>query len=68
MAIVLPKFSRRRASPGLVVETQPAVNVTLCHEDGLYCAGGNSLPDGGSVACPSMKCREWKFPSSGTTR
>ena len=40
MAIVLPKFSRRRTSPGLVVETQPAVNVTLCHEDGLYCAGG----------------------------
>ena len=40
MAIVLPKFSRRRASPGLVAEAQPAVNVTLCNADGLYCAGG----------------------------
>jgi len=40
VAIVLPKFSRRRASPGLVAEAQPAVNVTLCSDDGLYRAGG----------------------------
>lgn len=40
MAIVLPKFSRRRSSPGLVAEAQPAVNVTLCNDDGLYRAGG----------------------------
>lgn len=40
MAIVLPKFSRRRSSPGLVAEAQPAVNVTLCSDDGLYRAGG----------------------------
>lgn len=41
MAIVLPKFSRRRSSTGLAVETQPAVNLSLCHEDGFYRAGGN---------------------------
>ena len=40
VAIVLPKFSRRRSSPGLVAEAQPAVNVTLCNDDGLYRAGG----------------------------
>jgi hypothetical protein len=40
VAIVLPKFSRRRASTGLASETQPAVNVTLCRDDGRYDAGG----------------------------
>lgn len=40
MAIVLPKFSRRRPSTGLAAETQPAVNLTLCREDGVYVAGG----------------------------
>ena len=40
MAIVLPKFSRRRSSAGLAVETQPAVNLALCREDGMYEAGG----------------------------
>jgi hypothetical protein len=40
VAIVLPKFSRRRPSTGLAAETQPAVNLTLCREDGLYEAGG----------------------------
>ena len=39
MAIVLPKFSRRRPSTGLAAETQPAVNLSLCREDGLYEAG-----------------------------
>lgn len=41
MAIVLPKFSRRRSSTGLAAETQPAVNLALCHEDGLYHASGD---------------------------
>lgn len=41
MAIVLPKFSRRRPSTGLAAETQPAVNLSLCREDGRYQAGGN---------------------------
>ena len=40
MAIVLPKFSRRRPSTGLAAETQPAVNLSLCREDGTYPAGG----------------------------
>jgi hypothetical protein len=40
LAIVLPKFSRRRPSTGRSTETQPAVNVSLCREDGVYEAGG----------------------------
>ena len=40
MAIVLPKFSRRRPSTGHAAETQPAVNLALCQEDGVYEAGG----------------------------
>ncbi|WP_149752722.1 hypothetical protein [Rubripirellula obstinata] len=36
----MPKFSRRRLSTGFAAETQPAVNVTLCREDGVYEAGG----------------------------
>ena len=40
VAIVLPKFSRRRPSTGLAAETQPAVNISLCREDGVYEAGG----------------------------
>lgn len=39
MAIVLPKFSRRRPPTGLAAETQPAVNVSLCRDDGRYEAG-----------------------------
>ena len=39
MAIVLPKFSRRRTSTGLGPESQPALNLTLCREDGLYHPG-----------------------------
>ncbi len=42
MAIVLPKFSRRRPSTGLAAEAQPAVSVTLCREDGMY-EGGRTL-------------------------
>lgn len=42
MAIVLPKLSRHRPPAGLAAETQPAVNVTLCHEDGRY-EGGQQL-------------------------
>jgi hypothetical protein len=41
VAIVLPKFSRRRLSSGFAAEAQPAVNVTLCREDGVYEAGGD---------------------------
>ena len=41
MAIILPQFSRRRSSTGLAAETQPAVNLSLCREDGLYEAGGS---------------------------
>ena len=40
MAIVLPKFSRRRLSPGLAAEAHPAVSVEFCREDGVYQAGG----------------------------
>ena len=40
MAIVLPKFSRRRSSAGFAAETQPALNVRLCREDGAYESGG----------------------------
>ena len=40
MAIVLPKLSRRRPSSGRPAETQPAVNVTLGREDGVYEACG----------------------------
>lgn len=36
MAIVLPKFSRRRPSTGLASETQPAVNLSLCRDDSMY--------------------------------
>ena len=36
MAIVLTKFSRRRAPSGRASEAQPAVNVGLCREDGRY--------------------------------
>ena len=43
MAIVLPKFSRRRLSSGFAAETQPAVNVSLCREDGIYLAGGELM-------------------------
>ncbi|MEM8666478.1 MAG: hypothetical protein AAGG48_03115 [Planctomycetota bacterium] len=39
MAIVLPKFSRRRSSAGSGPESQPALNLTLCREDGLYYPG-----------------------------
>ena len=39
MAIVLPKFPRRRPSSGRPAEAQPAVNVALCREDGIYHAG-----------------------------
>lgn len=40
MAIVLPKFPRRRPPAGLATETQPAVNVSLDRDDGRYPAGG----------------------------
>ncbi len=40
MAIVLPKFPRRRSPVGAASETQPALNVSLCREDGVYQAGG----------------------------
>ncbi|MGB7324966.1 MAG: hypothetical protein WBD31_08835 [Rubripirellula sp.] len=40
MAIVLPKFPRRRSPAGAACETQPALNVSLCREDGVYQAGG----------------------------
>ena len=39
MAIVLPKFSRRRSSTRVAVEAQPAVNVSLCREDATYECG-----------------------------
>ena len=39
MAIVLPKFSRRRSSTGLAAEKQPAVRLSLCNDDGIYRAG-----------------------------
>ncbi|MDV6030290.1 MAG: hypothetical protein F9B45_09320 [Phycisphaera sp. RhM] len=42
MAIVLPKLSRRRSSSRLASETQPAVSVSLCREDGIY-EGGKEL-------------------------
>jgi len=42
VAIVLPKLSRRRPSTGFASETQPAVSVTLCREDGVY-EGGTEL-------------------------
>jgi hypothetical protein len=42
VAIVLPKFSRRRSSTGLASEAQPAVSVSLCREDGVY-EGGREL-------------------------
>lgn len=41
MAIVLPKFSRHRASTGSATETQPAVNLSLCNEEGIYEAGSS---------------------------
>ena len=41
MAIILPKFSRRRSSSGRT-ESQPAVNVALCRDHGTY-AGGETL-------------------------
>jgi hypothetical protein len=40
VAIVLPKFPRRRSSSVGSTEAQPAVNVALCREDGIYRAGG----------------------------
>ena len=40
MAIVLPKFPRRRPSAGRAAEAQPAVNVDLCRDGGIYQAGG----------------------------
>jgi hypothetical protein len=40
VAIVLPKFPRRRPSVGLAAEAQPAVNLSVCREDGSYRAGG----------------------------
>ena len=39
MAIVLPKFSRRRLSTGFAAEAQPAVSVSLCRDDGVYQGG-----------------------------
>jgi hypothetical protein len=36
VAIVLPKFSRRRSSTGSGAETQPAVRIELCNEDAVY--------------------------------
>ena len=39
MAIVLPKFSRHRSSTGTATETQPAVNLSLCSDDGVYQVG-----------------------------
>ena len=42
MAIVLPKFSRRRSPAGVAAEAQPAVSVSLCREDGIY-EGGETL-------------------------
>jgi hypothetical protein len=42
VAIVLPKFSRRRPSTGFASEAQPAVSVALCSEDGMY-EGGRTL-------------------------
>ena len=39
MAIVLPKFPRRRSPFGAARQTQPAVNISLCREDGCYCGG-----------------------------
>ena len=42
MAIVLPKLSRRRPPVGLAAETQPAVSIALCREDGMY-EGGRTV-------------------------
>jgi len=39
LAIVLPKFSRYRSSSRVASESQPALNVSLCREDGTYEAG-----------------------------
>ena len=39
MAIVLPKFSRHRSPTGSASETQPAVNLSLCCDDGVYEVG-----------------------------
>ena len=39
MAIVLPKFSRHRSSTGTATEAQPAVNLSLCSDDGVYQVG-----------------------------
>ena len=39
MAIVLPKFPRRRASTADVIEKRPTLNLRCCREDGRYAAG-----------------------------
>ena len=39
MAIVLPKFSRRRPSTGPASETQPAVRLWLCSDEAVYESG-----------------------------
>jgi len=47
VAIVLPKLSRRRSSPGLAAEAQPAVSVALCRDDAMY--------EGGKTLCATWK-------------
>lgn len=39
MAIVLPKFPRRRASTARQADSRPTLSVRCCREDGLYAAG-----------------------------
>jgi hypothetical protein len=39
VAIVLPKFPRRRSSTGYAAETQPAVKLSLCSDEAVYQAG-----------------------------
>ena len=39
VAIVLPKFPRRRSSTGHAAETQPAVKLSLCSDEAVYRAG-----------------------------
>ena len=39
MAIVLPKFSGHRSPNGSATEAQPAVNLSLCSDGGVYQVG-----------------------------
>jgi len=41
VAIVLPKLSRRRPPTGPAAETQPAVRLSLCNEEGIYKSGSS---------------------------